>query len=90
MAVVLASMQTARWTFAKSDPGGTVGASLLIPILNPVGHQSTNWTDRRALMPKTKMINNDKGKLILILHEMFYLFTCNGGIGVFGDNVSTV
>ena len=60
MAVVLASMQTARWTFAKSDPGGTVGASLLIPILNPVGHQSTNWTDRRDLMPKKKVLNYKK------------------------------
>merc|ERR550534_1695852 len=49
-AVVLLNMQTARWTLAKSPPGTTVGGWQLIPTLNPVGHQSTNWIVRLVLM----------------------------------------
>ena len=51
IAVVLDSMHSARRTFARSEFGTTAGASLLMPTLNPVGHQSTNCTERRALIP---------------------------------------
>merc|ERR1711871_975556 len=48
--VVLAVMQHARWTLARSPPGTTVGGWSLIPHLKPVGHQSTNWMVRLVLM----------------------------------------
>merc|ERR1711935_1074306 len=50
MAVVLATMQTARLTSAKSPPGIVKGLQELIPVLKPVGHQSTNWMVRLVLM----------------------------------------
>lgn len=40
--MVLDNIQTDLETLAKSPPGTRAGASLLIPILKPVGHQSTN------------------------------------------------
>ena len=51
IAVVLESIHSARRTLARFEFGTTAGASLLMPTLKPVGHQSTNWTDRRALIP---------------------------------------
>merc|ERR1711997_124979 len=50
MAVVLESMHTARATLAMSAPGTQHGGWELIPTLNPVGHQSTNWTALLFLM----------------------------------------
>merc|ERR1719330_1110647 len=40
-------------TFARSPPGTTVGGWKLMPHLNPVGHQSTNWIVRLVLMVAT-------------------------------------
>merc|ERR1719159_1839454 len=53
MAVELEIMHTARITFAKSPPGTTVGGWYLIPHLNPVGDQSTNWIVRLVLIVAT-------------------------------------
>merc|ERR1711865_521760 len=41
-------------TLAKSPPGTTVGGWKLIPHLNPVGDQSTNWMVRLVLMVATE------------------------------------
>merc|ERR1719191_1011663 len=46
-------MQQARITLAKSPPGTTVGGWQLIPHLNPVGDQSTNWMVRFVLIVAT-------------------------------------
>merc|ERR1719191_1051478 len=46
-------MQQARITLARSPPGTTVGGWELIPHLNPLGDQSTNWMVRFVLIVAT-------------------------------------
>ena len=50
IAVVLDNIHKALETSAIPEFGGAVGALELIPILKPVGHQSTKLMLRRALM----------------------------------------
>merc|ERR1712050_156244 len=45
-------------TLAKSPPGTTVGGGQLIPHLNPVGHQSTNWIVRFVLIVATEALTS--------------------------------
>ena len=50
IAVVLLNMQTARLTGAISLPSVACRVWLLMPTLNPVGHQSTKWMFALALI----------------------------------------
>ena len=58
MAVVLESMHTLRETLARSPPGTWEGASLQMPSLKPVGHQSTKLIVRLVLIVATAALTS--------------------------------
>merc|ERR1712014_97189 len=78
MAVVLDNMQQALLTLAMSPPGTAVGASLLIPHLKPVGHQSTNWMVLLVLMVATAALTSFGTTSPLYIKQQAIYFPCLG------------
>merc|ERR1712193_592279 len=71
-------MHTARWTRARSPPGTTVGGWKLIPHLNPVGHQSTNWMVLLVLMVATAALTSLGTTSPLYMRRQAMYFPCLG------------
>merc|ERR1712139_331524 len=78
MAVELETMQQALMTLARSPPGTTVGGWQLIPHLNPVGHQSTNWMVLLVLMVATAALTSFGTTSPLYMRQQAMYFPCLG------------
>merc|ERR1740138_84522 len=59
---------------ARSPPGTTVGGWELMPHLNPVGDQSTNWMVRLVLMVATDAFTSlgTTSPLYIMQHAMYF------------------
>merc|ERR1712060_236858 len=65
-------------TLARSPPGTTVGGWSLIPHLNPVGHQSTNWMVLLVLMVATEALTSLGTTSPLYMRQHAMYFPCLG------------